>query len=198
MIVQSRLACYDPIDMPSNSPHQENSADCIIRPARAEDVGGIARVHVDTWRTTYAGIVPDEFLAQLSYDRRESMWRSVIARPDPREHLLVADVGGDVIGFTSGGLLRESSDPLAGEIFAIYLRKEFHGRGIGAQLFRASVESLRRAGFQSMQLWALEENPTCRFYRDMGGRISGEKMETIGGRALKEMAFSWSLLPDPD
>lgn len=37
------------------------------REARFEDARSIAAVHVDTWRTTYAGIVPDDALAALSY-----------------------------------------------------------------------------------------------------------------------------------
>ena len=40
-----------------------------IREATLDDVPGIARVHVDTWRTTYPGIVPAEHLAGLSYER---------------------------------------------------------------------------------------------------------------------------------
>jgi hypothetical protein len=42
----------------------------VIREAAPADAPGIARVHVDTWRTTYQGIVPDQFLARLSYEAR--------------------------------------------------------------------------------------------------------------------------------
>ena len=45
----------------------------LIRPATLEDAPAIARVHVDTWRTTYAGIVPDEHLAKLSYERSQAL-----------------------------------------------------------------------------------------------------------------------------
>ena len=31
-----------------------------LRPARPGDAAAIAKVHVETWRATYAGIVPDE------------------------------------------------------------------------------------------------------------------------------------------
>ena len=38
----------------------------IIREATRNDVSAIAKVHVDTWRTTYRGIVPDrQFYAAL-------------------------------------------------------------------------------------------------------------------------------------
>ena len=46
-----------------------------IRKANIEDAMGIAKVHVDSWRTTYKGIVPEVFLENLSYDEREQNWK---------------------------------------------------------------------------------------------------------------------------
>ena len=34
----------------------------VIRPAQTADAPGIARVHVEAWRSTYRGIVSDAFL----------------------------------------------------------------------------------------------------------------------------------------
>ena len=45
-----------------------------VRRARVEDAAEIARVHVDSWRTTYAGLVPADHLASLSYERFEQNW----------------------------------------------------------------------------------------------------------------------------
>jgi hypothetical protein len=50
----------------------------IVRDATYEDVPAIARVHVDTWRTTYQGIVPDEHLAKLSYQKRAEAWYQIL------------------------------------------------------------------------------------------------------------------------
>ena len=38
----------------------------IVRPARIEDAPAIAEVHIQTWRETYAGLMPTEMLAGLS------------------------------------------------------------------------------------------------------------------------------------
>jgi hypothetical protein len=46
----------------------------IIREITYNDVPAIAQIHVDTWRTTYQGIIPDKYLATLSYQKRESGW----------------------------------------------------------------------------------------------------------------------------
>ena len=51
-----------------------------VRSATPADANGIARVQVDTWRTTYGGIVPDAHLDALSYRHRESVWQQIISR----------------------------------------------------------------------------------------------------------------------
>ena len=52
--------------------------DVRIREAVPEDAGPMAKVHIDTWRTAYAGIVPSEHLAGLSYERREAVWVQIL------------------------------------------------------------------------------------------------------------------------
>jgi hypothetical protein len=39
-----------------------------LREARQQDAGAIAHVHVDSWRTSYRGIVPEGFLTGMSYE----------------------------------------------------------------------------------------------------------------------------------
>ena len=56
----------------------------LIREASPRDAAAIARVHVDSWRTTYAGIVPADYLANLSYTRREQFWCDILSTPTPR------------------------------------------------------------------------------------------------------------------
>lgn len=45
----------------------------IIRKATISDAEGIAKVHVDGWRTTYKNILSDEFLNKLLYEQRTKM-----------------------------------------------------------------------------------------------------------------------------
>jgi hypothetical protein len=61
-----------------------------IRPAQASDARGIARLDVETWRTTYAGVLPASYLVGLSERRREAGWRGVILR-EPRNVRVAVD-----------------------------------------------------------------------------------------------------------
>lgn len=163
-----------------------------IRPARPDDAPAIARVHVDSWRETYAGIVPDEVLASLSYQRREGMWRSGLENPDWKGVMFVAEAPErEIVGFVVGGPPQEPDEEFACELWAIYLLRAYQGQGIGRQLFRRFVEEMVGRGNTSMLLWVLAENPTVRFYERMGGTKVREKEIEIGGKTLVEWAYGW-------
>ena len=164
-----------------------------VRVASPEDAGSIARVHVDSWRTTYAGIVPAEYLAGLSYRDRESLWNRVLSAERPVERGLVAETeGGDVIGFATYGREREGNSTYRGELYAIYLLEDHQRMGLGRRLVSAVVRELLVNGFSSMLLWVLEDNhPACRFYESLGGERVSRKTITIGGADLIEVSYGW-------
>ena len=61
-----------------------------IRLAHIDDAEGLARVHVDSWRVAYKGIVPDEHLASLSYEKRAGRWRESLSNADSASFVYVA------------------------------------------------------------------------------------------------------------
>ena len=63
-----------------------------IRVANVPDAAAIAKVHVDSWRTTYTGIVPDEYLAQLSYEKQGQGWRDILSTHGTEEFVYVAEL----------------------------------------------------------------------------------------------------------
>jgi GNAT superfamily N-acetyltransferase len=163
-----------------------------IRPANVNDAAAIANVHVESWRTTYKGIVPDDFLAKLSYAQREQMWRQVLTDPDNPSFVYVAeDDRGQVVGFVSGGPERRRDPVDTGALYAIYLLAAYQGQGIGRQLVRTLVSRLRQEGITALLLWVLAENPARTFYEQLGGRLVDEKTVTIGSVPLIEVAYGW-------
>lgn len=168
----------------------------IIRPARVEDASGIARVHVDSWRTSYRGIVPDEVLATLSYEQREEVWRRGLSNTTRKRFDFVAeDEQGRIVGFVSGGPLRDGDPSYESELHAIYLLKEAQGRGIGRRLTKTFVERLVATGSDSMLLWVFAENYSARrFYEAMGGQVVSSQPMEIGGILLEEVSYGWKML----
>ena len=67
-----------------------------MRPARAGDAASLARVQVESWRQTLAGIVPAALLAELTSSEAEALWqerwREAITNPPTSRHRVLAAV----------------------------------------------------------------------------------------------------------
>jgi GNAT superfamily N-acetyltransferase len=160
-----------------------------IRPATVDDADEIARVHVESWRTTYAGIVSQAYLDALSVDARAQNWRSHLASVDPV--IFVAEQASGLFGFACGGKQRDESLGCDGELYAIYLMQPAQGQGIGRALAHAVTQGLRDRSFKSMLVWVLEQNPAVAFYKALGGIRIAQKPIEIAGAEFVELAFAW-------
>ena len=167
----------------------------MVRPATPADASAIANVHVDSWRTSYLGILPDEFLASLSESGYLERWTRLL--DDASNLIHVAEEGGDVIGFASGGRERAGEDGFSGELYAIYLLEAFKRRGLGRELVRATVAGLRGLGIDDMIIWALTDHGSARaFYERLGGVFVRAQPIVIGSATLEEVAYGWRRLSD--
>jgi ribosomal protein S18 acetylase RimI-like enzyme len=163
----------------------------LIRQARIEDAAGIAKVHVDTWRTTYPGIVPQDYLDNLSYETHTQRWITWLS--NPKTYAYVAeDEPGQIVGFVSGGPLHDDDPQYAAELYSIYILKGHQGQGIGRSLTCAMVERLLQERMSSMLLWTLPAGPASRFYETLGGKQVKTIKATLGGATVDEVAYGWS------
>jgi ribosomal protein S18 acetylase RimI-like enzyme len=168
-------------------------SEIMIRPARASDARGIARLDVETWRTTYAGVLPASYLVGLSERRREAGWRAVILR-EPRDVRIAVDVDGIIRGFGSCGPNR--TDPFfAGEVFTLYVAPDWQNQGIGKRLLIALFRRLVTAGHRSAIVWVLRDNPARFFYERLGARQVSHRPLPVGRMAVEAVAYGWRDLP---
>ena len=156
-----------------------------------DDLPAVTRVHIASWRTTYAGIVPAEHLEALSFDQQLARHQRIIARPGVR-YLAARDEAGQIVGFATGGPSRDSdAAAAAGELQAIYLLADCQRRGTGAALVRRLAADLAADGLRSLSVWTLADNPYRLFYERLGGRADREQLIEIGGRSLVEVRYVW-------
>ncbi len=159
----------------------------VIRRATSADAEAIARVYVDCWRESYAGLLPADHLESLSYGRFAQQWRYTLSAGG---WAFVAEVEGEAVGIGSGGRARDGR--LAeGELYVLYVRLAHQGRGIGRALFEACHYRLALSGLRGMVAWTLAAGPGRRFYEHMGGVLAGEKSLEIAGVPLREVAYVW-------
>ena len=160
----------------------------MIRVATNADIADLARVHVQSWRETYAGIVPQKYLDDLSLESREQQWQRTLEFGNA---VFVAEVADQIVGFVSCGATRDEG--YDAEVYALYLLESQHGLGIGKALFQMALEALRSQGKCRVIVWVLADNPTRTFYQHMGGVQTLEKPIEIGGATLLELGFAFKV-----
>lgn len=167
----------------------------MVRPAGPKDASAIARVHVASWRSTYRGLLPDDFLASLREPTYEERWGRILA--DRGIHVYVAEDANQVVGFASCGRERAGETGYRGELYAIYVLSEAQGRGHGRELVRNAVQGLRELALPDMIVWVLRENAAARgFYERLGGVYVRDQVTTIGPIAVPEVSYGWRRLED--
>ncbi len=154
-----------------------------IRKAKIEDAVAIAHVQVESWRTTYAGIVSDVFLTSLNKEERMRGWQQQILADNI--FILVAEDETGIFGFAAGGEIREKLDGYDAELYAIYLLRERQQQGVGQRMTIRLASALKASGFTSMLVWVLER---------LGAVQIARKVINIGGADLQELAFGWPSL----
>ncbi|MCF5142933.1 GNAT family N-acetyltransferase [Pseudomonas sp. WS 5532] len=169
----------------------------MIRDALPKDAKHIAQVHVSSWQQAYVDLMPADFLASLSttLPQKEANWARLIESQDAG--VLVAEVDGNVIGWLSLGLCRDTDTPevASGEVMAIYVLADYWGHGIGAQLWQAGFQRLVEQGYKRISLWVLAANQRAvRFYTRFGGTEDPGSRRTLvrGGVTLEEVRYVWT------
>lgn len=172
-----------------------------IRPARIEDAEALATVHVRSWQAAYVGLIPQQYLDNLSVDaRRLDRWNRTLAETAwPRSGTLVAVLDERVVAFVGISPSRDDDQDSAtvGEVQAIYAVPEVWGRGIGRALMSSAIAALTDAGFSSATLWVLDTNARARrFYEAGPWRPDGTiKREERGAFVLQEIRYRCGLSP---
>ena len=144
----------------------------------AEEIEGKPRVHWQTWREAYDEILPAEFQEQMTLDKFR-----FYSQKYPENTFIALD-DAKVVGFVSYGDFRDPAT-IAGEIIALYVLKDYYGKGVGQQLMQAAFAALY--SYPEILLWVLEDNKRAiAFYEKMGFVFDGGEKVIDLGKAVKE------------
>ncbi len=151
-----------------------------IKKMESDDViRGKAYVHWKSWHEAYPGLVDQGYLDNLTLEKCEKIaygWT---------DGLIVAKDNGRVIGFVGFGD-RGDEAPDTGEIFALYVLSEYHGKGVAQQLMKAGLDQLN--SYPKICLWVLKDNKRAiRFYQKCGFVPDGEELvsSNIGATEIR-------------
>ena len=162
-----------------------------LRDAKPADARELAEIHVAAWRAAYRGLMPDEYLASLSVEKRTAMWETIIARPGPAK-LALADLDGEIAGFCLFGPTRDDAPGDIAEIYSVNVRPDRWRQGAGRLLCEQVFREAAAREHTAMTLWVLRENERARrFYERLGYAADGaEKTDTaLIGSPLHDVRY---------
>ena len=159
-----------------------------IKKPDIQNAGEIIKVNKDTWKTSYRGIVSDDYLDSLNSLDEKRIERCMRQIQDNNPYL-IALVNGEIVGMLLYGKSRDDKYKKSGEINAIYVLKEYQGNGIGKKLLLEAVKYLVNENYNSMIIGCLEGSTSNDFYIKMGGKIDYKTECTIGEKNYIENIY---------
>lgn len=172
---------------------EEQQLKFAFREATVADALAVAKVHVQSWRESFAGIVPQTFLDKMSIENRARAFETGFAFDSYKMFVAETQENG-IVGFADFGEARDNQSKFEAELYAIYLLRDFQRKGIGGKLFDLGVKYLVANNMNSLSLTALEASPYKRFYKKMGGQLVERKTTNIEGKSYATVIYGWNTL----
>ena len=153
-----------------------------VRPATLGDAAAICAIYNQ-------GI--EDRVATLETDlRTPDERRQWLASRGPRHPVIVAEAGGEVVGWGSLNAFnpRKAYDYVAD--FSIYVERKWRGKGVGSRILARLIELARDLGYHKLVLSAFPTNPggmalyekfgfrTVGIYKEQG-KLDGRWVDTI-------------------
>ncbi len=155
----------------------------IIRRAQAQDLKPIADLQLESWKDTYAGVLPkDYFFNQAAADIHRHWCELKISNDDV---VLVAE-NKEIIGFIAVWC---RPDPF---IDNLHVKPSHRGQKIGFAMMEAVAQILFKLGKKTAYLWVfLSNKKAIRFYEKLGGVRKEEAIKMIFGHEVLSVKIEW-------
>lgn len=157
-----------------------------MRAARAADAAGLARVQVASWRAAFAGLVPDDVIAELTsgaaVGQFAERWQEAIISPPTSKHRVhvAVDKPGDpqILGFAAAGPATDEDlwPATDGELYELHVTPSVAGAGHDGRLLHAVADTFAEDGFSTGYTWALaEDDARIAFLKAAGWALDGSR-----------------------
>ncbi|GEN89885.1 GNAT family N-acetyltransferase [Oceanobacillus sojae] len=162
----------------------------LIREARTSDAGGMGKVNVESWQTSYQGIIDNRFLQQLSVEDKKQKWKNIIQAGD--SIILVAvDTDDKVVGYITISTKESEASAGTDQVTALYLLEDWQGKGIGKALLLEGFKRFLDLSVHTVQVEVLAENRSRLFYERLGAELVEKKEIQIAGDVLDLLVYEW-------
>ncbi len=149
----------------------------------------MSRTYVQTWRDTYTSLIPFGYLLEMSASEHEKAFFHELTATAVIS--FVAEDAGKLVGFITGGNERNGDRIYGGEIYALYVLKNFQRRGIGTRLVSVLAEAFDASGIYAMLVRVLKLNPYRRFYKRLNATYLKTERQGFAGESVDVEVYGW-------
>jgi ribosomal protein S18 acetylase RimI-like enzyme len=171
----------------------DRMSELLIRWADYQDWFQLGLVSSESYRETYAGIIPDTYLDAFSLEKRQIHYKRALL--EDAKTIVILLVNSKAAGYLEFGNSKDTDlDNTYGEIYNIYTLKSYWGKGYGKKLITWGIDRLQEAGYSNVSLWVLKENINAKGFYEHLGFINDELERTIiRGKELIQLRYSKKL-----
>lgn len=165
----------------------------MIRKAIEEDSKEIALLIIRSWKKAYRGLIPDDFLDNMSMENIEKNWKKNIISQNDKNSIFVYEERDKIHGVIRfGEPLDKENRRYNAEIHVLYVEPTLKRKGIGSRLFNFAKEYFIRYGKNNLIIWCLKGNEQgMNFYKKMGGKIVLTRKSTVNNIEVEEVGFDF-------
>jgi len=162
--------------------------DINLRKATLADAKEIANIHVISWKTSFAGLMPEKYISGHTESSRVDEWKKIISMNV--EKVVVAESNNKVLGFMSFSVKSQVSREL--ELSKLYLFPSVYGKNLGSKFMHFLQTEATAQGVNTINLYVLDNNePAIRFYSKHGFEfVDGYVSEEFEGETIIDLKMT--------
>ncbi len=163
------------------------------RVANINDLEGLAGLHAKSWRESYRGIFPDDFLDHDVWEDRKRTWSRRLSSPKKNQHVIIAMDNKDICGFVCAF----GNESLQWGTFVdnLHVSTSAQGKGVGKQLMYLIAQWANELfDHKGLYLEVLEDNLSARgFYHGIGAKHQETNLWQPPGSSeqVNELLYVW-------
>src|SRR6202142_4528508 len=170
------------------------SVSMLIRDALETDAPAIAKLHAESWRSAYRGVLSEEYLRNDVHRERLAVWQSRFSQDVQRSMFaIVAEMTSGLAGFVC--VFPQKDATFGSFLDNLHVAPQLTGQGIGRKLLSESARRLANLPSPAgLYLWVIEQNYRARrFYEKAGAQIVGSALITMPDeRSVAAFRCYWS------
>ena len=166
--------------------------DASIRDVQVQDCDRLGLITVSASHSAFVGSIPEENL-DFSWTPEQSakVWRESFAENTARgQAFRVLESRHRVVGFSWSAPWADTEGYDA-SVRGLYVLPTCQRKGFGRLLVSDAATILHREGARSVEIGCVRENPSCDFYRHLGGVEVGRRPVRVDAFQTEEILFGW-------